>query len=42
MQARAKKQEHRTKEWSKWRRGLSARKQIARLKGELKELVGFK
>src|SRR5688500_15430585 len=30
----------RTKAWRKWRRGLSARKQVARLKGELKQLIG--
>jgi hypothetical protein len=28
------------KEWAKWRRGLSARKQLARIKGGLKQLVG--
>ena len=30
----------RTKAWRKWRRGLSARKQVAKLKGELKQLIG--
>ena len=30
----------RAKTWRKWRRGLSARKQVARLKGELKQLIG--
>ena len=38
--ARAREHEHRLKEWAKWRRGLSARKQIARIKGGLKQLVG--
>jgi hypothetical protein len=38
-QARAREQEQRLKEWSKWRRGLSARKRLARLKGGLKHLV---
>jgi hypothetical protein len=38
--ARAREHEQRLKEWSKWRRGLSARKQIARIKGGLKQLVG--
>jgi hypothetical protein len=28
------------KEWAKWRRSLSARKQLARIKGGLKQLVG--
>jgi hypothetical protein len=32
--------EQRLKEWAKWRRGLSARKQLARIKGGLKQLVG--
>ena len=41
-QAKAKEQQQRAKEWSKWRRGLSPRKRIARLKGELKELAGLK
>lgn len=36
-QLRARDQERRAKEWSKWRRGFSARKQLARLKGGLKE-----
>ena len=40
-QSRDKEHAQRTKEWSKWRRGLSARKQLARLKGGLKELVGM-
>jgi hypothetical protein len=39
-QARAREHEQRLKEWSKWRRGLNARKQLARLKGGLKQLVG--
>ena len=39
--ARAHEHEQRLKEWSKWRRGLSARKQLARLKGGLKQLVGL-
>ena len=39
-QARDRDHERRLKEWSKWRRGLSARKQLARLKGGLKQLVG--
>jgi hypothetical protein len=38
--ARAREHEQRLKEWSKWRRGLNARKQIARIKGGLKQLVG--
>ena len=32
--------ERREKEWRKWRRGLSARKQVARLKGGVKQLIG--
>ena len=40
QQARARDHEQRMKAWSKWRRGLSARKQLARLKGGLKQLVG--
>ena len=40
-QARAREHEQRLKQWSKWRRGLSARKQLARLKGGLKQLVGL-
>jgi hypothetical protein len=40
-EARAREHEQRLKEWSKWRRGLSARKQLARLKGGLKQLVGL-
>ena len=39
-QVRAREHEHRLKEWAKWRRGLSARKQLARIKGGLKQLVG--
>ena len=39
-QARAREHEQRLKEWAKWRRGLSARKQLARIKGGLKQLVG--
>jgi hypothetical protein len=39
-QLRARDHEQRLKEWSKWRRGLSARKQLARLKGGIKQLVG--
>jgi len=39
-QVRARQQEQRLKEWAKWRRGLSARKQLARIKGGLKQLVG--
>jgi hypothetical protein len=39
-QARVREHEQRLKEWSKWRRGLSARKQLARIKGGLKYLVG--
>jgi hypothetical protein len=38
--ARVREQEQRLKEWAKWRRGLSARKQLARIKGGLKQLVG--
>ena len=40
-QQRERQHAQRTKEWSKWRRGLSARKQIARLKGGLKQLAGL-
>jgi hypothetical protein len=40
-QARAREHEQRLKQWSKWRRGLNARKQLARLKGGLKQLVGL-
>jgi adenosyl cobinamide kinase/adenosyl cobinamide phosphate guanylyltransferase len=40
-QARVREHEQRLKEWSKWRRGLSPRKQLARLKGGLKQLVGL-
>jgi hypothetical protein len=39
-QIRARDHEQRLKEWAKWRRGLSARKQLARIKGGLKQLVG--
>jgi hypothetical protein len=39
-QTRAREHEQRVKEWAKWRRGLSARKQLARIKGGLKQLVG--
>jgi hypothetical protein len=39
-EARAREHSQRLKEWAKWRRGLSARKQFARLKGGLKQLVG--
>jgi hypothetical protein len=39
-QVRARDHEQRLKEWAKWRRGLSARKQLARIKGGLKQLVG--
>ena len=39
-QRRAREHEQRLKEWAKWRRGLSARKQLARIKGGLKQLVG--
>jgi hypothetical protein len=38
--ARARQHQQRAKEWSKWRRSLNARKQLARLKGGLKQLVG--
>jgi len=38
--ARAREHTQRLKEWAKWRRGLNARKQFARLKGGLKQLVG--
>jgi hypothetical protein len=37
---RARDHEQRLKEWAKWRRSLSARKQLARIKGGLKQLVG--
>ena len=40
-QQRERQHVRRTKEWSKWRRGLSARKQLARLKGGLKQLAGL-
>jgi hypothetical protein len=39
-QARDREREQRLKEWAKWRRGLNARKQLARIKGGLKQLVG--
>ncbi|MEQ1909600.1 MAG: hypothetical protein ABMA15_12305 [Vicinamibacterales bacterium] len=39
-QRRASEQRRRAKSWTKWRRGLSARKQVARLKGGLKQLTG--
>jgi hypothetical protein len=37
---RATEEERRAKEWRKWRRGLSPRKQVARLKGGVKQLMG--
>jgi hypothetical protein len=37
---RAKTAARRAKEWNKWRRGLSARKQLARFKGGVKHLIG--
>jgi hypothetical protein len=37
---RATRHERKSKEWRKWRRGLSARKQVARLKGGVKHLIG--
>jgi hypothetical protein len=37
---RATEGERRGKQWRKWRRGLSARKQVARLKGGVKQLIG--
>ena len=36
---RATRQERTAKEWRKWRRGLSARKQVARLKASVKRLI---
>lgn len=36
---RAKAARRRAREWTKWRRGLSARKQIARVKGGVKQLI---
>jgi hypothetical protein len=36
---RATRQERSAKEWRKWRRGLSARKQVARLKASVKRLI---
>ncbi|MEQ1574644.1 MAG: hypothetical protein ABL993_10400, partial [Vicinamibacterales bacterium] len=39
-QLRAGEQERRAKSWAKWRRGLSARKQVAKLKGGLKQITG--
>jgi hypothetical protein len=36
---RATRQERAAKEWRKWRRGLSARKQVARLKASVKRLI---
>jgi hypothetical protein len=36
---RATRDERAAKEWSKWRRGLSARKQVARLKASVKRLI---
>jgi hypothetical protein len=41
-QSRERQQEQRAKARIKWRRGLSARKQMARLKGGLKQLAGFR
>ena len=38
--AQATEEERRAKAWRKWRRGLSARKQVARLKGGVKQLIG--
>jgi hypothetical protein len=37
---RAKAVQRRLKRWGKWRRGLSARKQVARFKGGVKQLIG--
>jgi hypothetical protein len=36
---RTTRQERTAKEWRKWRRGLSARKQVARLKASVKRLI---
>jgi hypothetical protein len=36
---RATRQERAAKEWRKWRRGLSARKQVARLKASVKRFI---
>jgi hypothetical protein len=36
---RATREERAAKEWRKWRRGLSARKQVARLKASVKRLI---
>jgi hypothetical protein len=36
---RATQEERTAKEWRKWRRGLSARKQVARLKASVKRLI---
>ena len=41
-QSRERRQEQRAKAWAKLRRGLSARKQMARVKGGLKQLAGFR
>jgi hypothetical protein len=38
--AEAKRREVRSKEWAKRIRGFSTRKQIARLKGRVKEIIG--
>jgi hypothetical protein len=32
--------EQRAKSWRKWRHGLSPRKQVARLKGSVKQILG--
>jgi len=37
--AREKQRAQRSKGWARWRRGLSIRKQVARLKGSLKQMV---
>jgi hypothetical protein len=37
---RARDRERRAKAWSRWRRSLSARKQLARLKGTVKHMMG--
>ena len=42
VQSRARRQDQRAKAWAKLRRGMSARKQVARLKGGLKQLAGFR
>jgi hypothetical protein len=39
---RARDRERRAKAWSRWRRGVSARKQFARLKSGVKQMIGVR